>query len=231
MNSLIYDIWSYIMRFIKNNSDKYRLLVSCKEMSKCDFYFYETIPIHKIQNIRWFNRFTNIIVLKITNKLPISVKKISFALCNQITPKYLPNTITTIKFSYIFDQPIKGCIPSSVKKIIFGEYFNQPIDGCIPSSVKKIVFGRDFNQPIKGHIPLSVTHLALGNFFCHITTDYIPSSVTHLSFYNFSLTGLASVPSSVTHLEFLCNGYDNKPWRGRIPTHLKSLIIAEKQYI
>jgi len=150
MNSLTYDSWNHTIKFIKSDRDICHLISSCKEMSKCEFYFDRKTEIEKILYSDWYNHFTNIILKDMKNKLPISVKKILFTSCDEIIMDYIPTSITKIKFSGTINKSIKDCIPSSIKEIYFGACFKQPIDDFIPISVNKIIFSDSFNGGLKG---------------------------------------------------------------------------------
>ena len=135
--------------------------MTCKDMSKCRFFFNERIKIEKIVTSNFFDHFVNI---KVNNfNVPF------------------PPFITHLTFSWWFDDPIDNRIPSTITHLIFGNNFNQSIENCIPSSVIHLKFDTFFNQPIKNNIPTSVTHLTFGWHFKQPVSD-IPSSVTHLFF-------------------------------------------------
>jgi len=228
MGSLIHDVWNYIIKFIKNDKTTCRLLLSCKEMSKCEFYFDKKIQIEKILHSDWFNHFTNVTLKDMKNKLPASVNKISFTSCDEIIPGYIPGSITKINFSGMINKSIKDHIPNSIKDIYFGNSFNQPIDDFIPISVNKIILSNSYNREIIGSIPPSVTHITFGDYFNNKAMFGIPSWVTHLTFYACGTWRLSTLPLTVTHLEFMMGTDSSIEY---IPEHLKSLIIAGRQYL
>src|SRR6266567_3325134 len=122
------DIWGHIVQFIKQDKNKCYLMMTCKWISKCNFYFDDQIDIDKIIGSLWFDHFRSVIIKDIVS---------------------LPPSIIHLTFSPDFNQPINGFIPSSVIELVFGSNFNQPINGCIPSAVECVFFGHNFNQSIE----------------------------------------------------------------------------------
>jgi len=55
------EIWSHILSFVKNNNDKFYLLMTRKNMLECDFTFGEAIYIDKIRVSPLFNHFVHIV--------------------------------------------------------------------------------------------------------------------------------------------------------------------------
>ena len=47
------DIWGYVAKYIKHNNDKCRLMMTCKWISECEFWFTEPIEIEKITELKW----------------------------------------------------------------------------------------------------------------------------------------------------------------------------------
>jgi len=180
--NIMADEWSYIMSFTENNNDKCNLLMVCKQMGNCNFYFYGLVCLTKINGSIWYDKFINVTINDLVT-LPLHIKSLTF-------DKY-------------FDKPINGYIPSSITHLTFGSCFNQPIEDCIPSSVTHLTFGWDFNQPINDCIPLGVTHLTFDYRFNQSIKNCIPLSVTHLTFSgNFNQPINNNIPSSVRYLEF-----------------------------
>jgi len=197
---LMNDIWGYITQFIEDNKDICRLMMTCKEISNCRFYFNGKIILtDEIVRSGWFDRFTNIELQSVMRKLPLSINhlwinwefndsienKIPLTVTHlhfdsiKVLPTMFPSSITHLIFGHNFNRSIAGCIPSSVVELIFGISFNQPINDCIPSSVGILKFTDDFNQPISGFIPSSVRQLELGCKF-NQNLQNIPSSITFL---------------------------------------------------
>ena len=77
-NNKMWDVWSYITNFIEKDNDKCRLMMTCKEISKTRFYFYEMIDINKIINLEWFNNFANIIINDKFEKVPLFITHLTF---------------------------------------------------------------------------------------------------------------------------------------------------------
>ena len=153
MNLLTLDLWGYLSEFIKYNKDKCYLMMTCKEISECRFFFRKIVNIKKIANTKWFDHFTNV-AIENRVKLPKFVERLMFDYYfNRPISGYIPTSVTHLIFGKHFDQLIHDCIPNSVKFLYFGDYFNKPIKGCIPASVIHLSFGYDFNQSIQNAIP------------------------------------------------------------------------------
>lgn len=169
------EIWELISRFIK--SDKYicRLMMTCKEISKCGFYFYELIDVNEIKNSSWFDRF---VFINVTNRIKLHSNVIGLHFSddfNKLINGYIPSSVNYLKFGKEFNQNIFNCIPSTVTRLEFGEKFNRSIKGCIPSKVFDLKFGNDFNQPVDD-LPSSVINLQFGLQF-NQTIDHLPLSI------------------------------------------------------
>ena len=187
MNILPKEIWEIILEFVETNEDKCRLLMTSKDMPKCEFYFYELVKMNdmEIRNSMWFDRFTKIICNNVNIRIPLYVTHIFFSdLFDELVGNFIPSTVTHVVFGDFFNQPVNGCIPTSVTHLTFKSCFNQFIDNSIPPSVTHLIFGHRFNLPIKNNIPSSVTHLTFGKNFDQLLCD-IPSSVSHLELYNY----------------------------------------------
>lgn len=215
MNILPKEIWEIILEFIEVNEDKCRLLMTCIDMLKCKFYFYESVRMNdkEIQNSMWFDRFTKIICNSVNVKIPLSVTHLFFSdLFNESVGNFIPSTVTHIVFGDLFNQPINGCIPTSVTHLTFKSYFQQFINDSIPYSVTHLIFGHRFNLPIKNNIPSSVTHLTFGKNFGQSLYD-IPSSVSHLKISNYSMIN-NEIPPFIKEVIIYSDHYGIAPeWR------------------
>lgn len=205
MDILPSEIWEIIIEFIELNEDKCRMLMTCKDIFKCQFYFKESVFINsdiKIHKSQWYDHFTNVLCYSTDIALPKYTKKIYFheSFDKLINNDFIPSMVTHIDFNYIFNHPINNCIPSSVTHLSFGTIFDQPIENCLPRSITHLIFGYRFNHPIKNNIPTSVTHLIFGNCFNQSLMD-IPSSVTHLKLTNYHFHD-TELPSFVKKIEF-----------------------------
>ena len=96
----MWDIWGHIAGFIELDIDRCRLMMTCKQISKTRFYFYEQININKIINLEWYDNFINVIVSDNCDKLPLCVTHLTF--CSD------------------FNQPIIDAFPSKVTHLTFG---------------------------------------------------------------------------------------------------------------
>lgn len=230
MDQLMLDVWTYISKFITIDSDKCRLMITCKEISRCNFYFENRILVDKISKLKWFNHFTYIEMMYGHTEFPASVTHLFFGNYYNYPIKIkIPLTVTYLIFSDSFNQPISGIIPSSVTYLYLGEYFDQPIKNCIPSSVKHLMI--NFNRPIN-NIPSTVTRLIFGYWFNQPIYDRsivgnLPSTVTHLFFgerFNQAIKG--QLPTSVKYLTFGKNF--NLPLKKAIPSSVKEIIFRGK---
>jgi len=158
------DAWTTIAGFIEKDKDRCQLLMTCKEISKCDFYFYKFIFAKKIIEIPWFDHFVNVIVEDIV---------------------VLPRSVIGVCFWYNYKKSINGMIPSTVKRVFFDDDSGEGpiIDECLPTSVTYLRFGENFNKPIDGKFIPSVTHIVFGIKY-NQPLDNLPPSLTHIKFDN-----------------------------------------------
>lgn len=243
MDTLTLDLLGYLTEFINDDADKFHFVMTCKEMSKCNYYFYGLADLDKIIYLEYFNnRFTNIFISTSKN-------------IDKISP-----VVRKITFGRSFDKSLEGLIPSFITHIVIDDFFDQVINDSISSSVTHLAFGWDFptkfatnnipehntsridhinlntlfNKPIKDCIPSSVKHLSFGTTFSLPIDDIIPSSITHLSFGDNFFENINVIPSSVYQLtlnyEYFWNNhfthryYGNK-WNFDFPKSIKKLII------
>lgn len=119
MTSIPLDICRDIVNIIKNDNDKCRLLMTCKEISKCNFYFNENINASEIINSQWFDRFTNVTINKKINKLPLNVTHLTFdAYFNKVIHDYISFTITHLRI-YCNIGFINRKLPISITDLYF----------------------------------------------------------------------------------------------------------------
>lgn len=185
------DIWGCILQFIKNNKDKCYLLVTCKGIFKCNFYFIQRIHIDKIGKLEWFDKFSNVEMSMSHHlvKLPINTTSLMITTIesfpdpwsvNFLLKPFIPTSVTHLEFDWKFNKLLDDFIPSSVTHLKLGASFNQPIENCIPSSVIEIMFGARFNQSVN-NIPSSVKCLNL-HYFYNKPINELPSSVEKIFF-------------------------------------------------
>ncbi|GAM26114.1 hypothetical protein SAMD00019534_092890 [Acytostelium subglobosum LB1] len=79
----------------------------------------------------------------------------------------LPNTLTTLKFGYLYNQPFKSnVLPDSLLYLIFGEdsLFNKPIfPDILPQSLVTLSLGSGYLHEINARkLPRSLRSLSLG---------------------------------------------------------------------
>lgn len=92
------DIWGYISEFIDNDKEKCKLMMTCKEISQCKFYFYEPIHINKIVKSKWYVHHVNLIV---SDKKYVSHSSITHLTFDdnfdECLNKYVSNSVTHFK--------------------------------------------------------------------------------------------------------------------------------------
>lgn len=175
------DAWTAIAHHIKSDKDKCHLMMTCKEISKCQFYFDEFIFARKIIGISWFDHFRSVVVEDIVE---------------------LPKSIYRLGFWHNYKKSIKNMIPLTVKRVFFDSGEGPIIEECLPTSVTHLTIGEGFKQPMKGFIPTSVTHLTFKSFIFFSIDGCIPDSVTHLTVgSSFDLSKVNNI-SSVKYLIF-----------------------------
>lgn len=60
MDLLPLETWNIIVSFLENNHEKYYLLTTCKDLSKCDVLFTDYVELYFILKSQWFDNFINI---------------------------------------------------------------------------------------------------------------------------------------------------------------------------
>lgn len=80
MNLLPLETWNIIISFLENNREKYYLLITCKDLSKCDVLFNDYEELYFILKSQWFDNFTNIqmSIFSLITKRPKKVKNIHY---------------------------------------------------------------------------------------------------------------------------------------------------------
>jgi len=221
------DVLKYLSRFIENNRDKCRFMMTCKKISICEFYFNGQVYLDLIEKSRWFNRFTNICIRnKVRIKLPPLVTHLTVH-C-EYSIKNIPPTVTHLNLSSYFKGKINNIppsvtililtwypyqfdliyIPQNVTHLVFHYQFNQSINNLNLPKIEYLMFGCNFNQPIDNCIPSSIKCLKFGTEFNQPIKGCIPSSVTHLTFgRRFNQPLKDCIPTSVVKLVF--NGTRN----------------------
>jgi len=249
------DVWSHIAKFIKNNATKCRLLMTCKGISKFEFYFYGIEDIDKIDKSGWFDHFVNIWVDTEIKRLPLSIRKLSFGNSFNKPIGMLPSTITKLTVGLIFDQQIEECIPSSVTYLKFGcKYFPHLMNNMSDMTYHYFFTMYQMTKSSRNIIPLSITKIKLEWYHYNIPwtaqkshiiqaiikCDWIPSPIfgcpyiTHLVFdpqHKPWGDTYDRIPPAVTHLTFGKKITDKLENIGRLihssVTHLTFVINFE----
>lgn len=239
------DNFMHISNFLTDR-EKIYLASTSLIMNKFKFRFRycEKIRMDKIVHLPYFNNFE---FVKIHTIPPTYPKHIKFIHLLASTSNIPPN-ITHLSFRRRFNEPVKY-IPLSVTYLKFGDCFNQSIEGIVSQSVTRLNLRWEFSHSIKnipksvthltlycrydkltmGDIPSSITHLKIGGRFDKNLKNNIPQSVTHLSIgYFFSISLKNDIPHSITHLYF----YDD--FEGSLhylPRSVKEITLSDKYLI
>lgn len=118
----------------------------------------------------------------------------------EIYPTLLSDTITSIKFSELFNQRIAN-LPTDLKYLEFGHLYNQPLPN-LPHGLKRLTFGQLYNQPLifdNSTLPSSLTHLKFGCEFNQPLPN-LPYNLTHLTL-GYEFTHPIILPPNLIHLD------------------------------
>ena len=201
------DIWKYSAQWL-NDTARFNLMITNKEMIKLGLIFYERYDFHNIFGSAFYNNFTNICIaetIMILNKKSINGNLLEF-----------PNKMNMLQIHR--HRFLKGdiIIPPSVNYLLISDkenYLNSNVvNYIIPDSVKYCYLSFNNSKPFLN----LVTHLIVDN----INTETIPESVTHLALSE----AVKNIPSSVTHLQLDFHYMIHKNF---IPSSVKYLKINE----
>lgn len=172
MLSLSSDVRSYMINSIKSDRDKCQLLMTCKKISDCNFYFTKNINTCFIINLRWFDRFMNVSINENNTTLPSNISHLTICsdfnkpvhdyiplsvthlrlYCDiKLINKQLPSSIKYLHIDHTPDEYILKYLPSEVVELSFDSFYlgtplpilyNELKKGNFPSSVKRIIYKR-----------------------------------------------------------------------------------------
>ena len=226
---IIDDVFIYITTFL-NNKDKMAFLSTSQHLNflKNKIYYNTYVRQHKICNLPYYDRFTNIGVCDITHRLPLVVTNLSFNNdfyhnyenkedfksvdeVNQYVDKltayikeYIPNSVKYISFGHLFEGSIKNCVPDSVTHLSIGEcLWHSSIFDIDSTQMHDNTNNNSNNSIMYPYNDTSNTSNIFNNRCKQINQklkENIPNSVTHLDFY-FSVDSediRQSIPKSIT---------------------------------
>lgn len=202
------DIWKYLAQWL-NDTNRFRLMITNKEMMKLDLMFNERYDFHNIFGSSFYNNFTNICIaetIMILNKKSINGDLLEF-----------PDKMNMLRIHR--HRFLKGdiIVPSSVNYLLITDkesYSNSNIvNYIIPDSVKYCYISNNINPK---QFLNSVTHLIVSD----INIETIPGSITHLALSEI----VENIPSSVTHLRL---DFHYMIHKNKIPSSVKYLKIDE----
>ena len=134
--------------------------MTAKEMLNCKIYFDETIDIDKINGLKIFDKFRNVMISSY-KKLPSAVTHlVLFDKIDYLNKNYIPSTVTHLWCANINVLSTDNCVPSTVTHLFFYHYMA-------------------INQFKIFHIPSSITHLSLV-FYYKITKTISQISINVL---------------------------------------------------
>jgi len=159
------DIWGYISTFIDSNKDKCHMMMTCKELSLCDFYFDEMVLVANIIGCRWFNRCRNVMVISDLMDLPSFVTHLTLGddICYEFDLQ-IPSSVTHLQVNYWYNN-MKNKIPFSVTHLVI--YYNIDYENLF--------------------FPGSITHLTLYNAY-NINIKKISQSIKEVKIYDDELS-------------------------------------------
>eukprot|EP01133_Synstelium_polycarpum_P009769 gene9769-11407_t len=75
----------------------------------------------------------------------------------------MPDTVTSITFGALFNQPIQpGSLPKGLTSLTFGDHYNQPLKvGALPPTLTSITLGKNFDQQLSGDLPSTLQFLII----------------------------------------------------------------------
>lgn len=188
----------------------------------------------KINNLWYFNNFTNVSCHPNGAKIPSNAINLTFNYMNhgQIPEIDIPDKVQKITFMYgWFANTLPKKSFQFLTHIIFSPDVNQAIKvGILPQSLTHLELGSHFNQSLEpGVFPQLLTYLKLGvNFNQPIQPGVFPQSLTHLIFSTYfnQQIELGILSQSLIHLEF-GKWYNKLIISGTLPENIICLIFGE----
>lgn len=122
------EIISLMLSYIESDKDKCQFLMTCHDITKCDFTFNEEVRINKIAKSRWYDRFTKVGIYygdKWPSQFPLSIKHLI----------YLP--LLDLDHNYHYNGPVckidsidnpQMILPLSIIKLTIND-FDNPVIG------------------------------------------------------------------------------------------------------
>lgn len=175
-------------------------MMTCKKISKCDFYFDESIKIEKILRSQWFDRFRNIKNVYYLNVLPKFVNKIEFSDDFRKPIKKLPLSITHMTLNDWNINFIRDPFPKGITHLIINNmdertiYYFPPLVTHLTVgniihyhniddelTLTHLILNKNFNRNIKNKIPKGIKYLTLHEKFKKFKEKCIPSTVKEVT--------------------------------------------------
>ena len=124
-------------------------MITCKDISKCTFYFYELNDFDKINETQWFDKFTNVIIREKIITLPLFITHLIIG--GDFLIDNIPSSVTHLYFNGRFNKLLhRIIIPSSVTNISI-QYFNSILwrGFQIPMTIKTLTITASYIESEK----------------------------------------------------------------------------------
>ena len=139
------DVLTHVVKIMECDKDRCRLAMTCTRLMKSEFYFNNLVSIKKINNLQWFDKFTNIRVVNFS-KLPQSVMHLTFEKNFNVSLKgRIPSTVKTVTFYWDRNDVSITAIMTLTDIYYKLIHFQESINDYFPLSIKEIIFHGDFS--------------------------------------------------------------------------------------
>lgn len=228
------DIIIHMSNFLPS-TDVINLLSSCKQFNKLKnkFLIEKQVNFSKIENLWYFDNFTNVIYYDLPIRYPVNIKKLVYfgkeklprlddRLCIPygVTDLTLSNKVeyNSEKQNHMKDSKkttfivtwcdnLEYCIPRTITNLQFEMHFDQNM-ACIPNHITCLEFKYQFIQNIRSNIPNTISCLRIGFIFNDTIKNCIPVNVKQLCFI-YVFQEIENKPASLI-------GYGDKTCNNRI---------------
>ena len=151
MASLPLETWNIILSLLKSNHDKFHLLISFKDMLKCNILFDDLVDINKIIHSQWFDNFRSISMIYGDR----CAKYINFpreSKCVQIIYKGTIDGASWLdRHCYMINNKISISdlhFREGIERLIFNCHFDKKYISPVDELAKIIWSFKDMNLPI-----------------------------------------------------------------------------------
>ena len=157
--NLYKDVWEIIISCVETNSDKFNILITCKDFLNYQCIFNQAVSIHKIRESKWFDKFTNVniddreYIPKNDQEFPLIVEKINiifncydYSVSNKLISFQKPSSLqyhiplSTKKISLVYSRPNRRYPTAKIIEISWNYDSVISILNMIPLSVNTLFF-------------------------------------------------------------------------------------------